>query len=70
MLGKTIILRVNLSMTTQDIKRMINEQEDIPITEIGLVFSGKPLYPDHTIRNLGIKADSTIYLTLRQLGGT
>ena len=69
MLGKTIVLTVNLSMTTEDIKRMVHEKEDIPIEEIGLVFSGKPLLPNHTIKDFGIYKDCTIHLTLRQLGG-
>ena len=61
--GKTIILRVNLSMTTEDIKEMVHEKEDIPINEIYLIFSGKPLYPEITIEASGIYKDCTIHVT-------
>lgn len=67
---KTLVIDVKSSDTIKDITYKINKRNGIPIHEQILIWAGKKLKNDLTIKDYQIKKESTIYLVLRLNGGT
>jgi ubiquitin len=70
--GKTITMDVCDTDTIQSLKEKISEKEGIPVDQQRLVFSGKQLEDNQTIKDYNISENgvpSTIHLVLRLRGG-
>lgn len=67
--GKTLTLEVKHTDTVEVIKKKIEEKECIPHYEQVLNFAGKKLEDFRRLKDYKIKKESTIYLSLRLLGG-
>ena len=67
--GRTITLSVTLSDTIDSVKHKIAEEVDLPHEEQRLIYAGKQLEDDLTLRDYDIHQESTIHLALRIRGG-
>ena len=69
--GKTMTLDVSDSDTILSVKNRITEKEGIPTDQQRLVFNGKQLEDNQTIKdyNLHLQENPTIHLVLRLRGG-
>ena len=63
--GKTIPLEVEGSDTVYNVKVKIQDKEHIPITQQRLIFAGKEMGNDCTLRSYNIKTETTIHLVYR-----
>lgn len=67
--GKTITIGFELSDTIMEIKRKIQDREDVPAECQVLLFRDKTLENDKTCEDYSIYDKATIFLTLRLKGG-
>lgn len=67
--GKTRTVDVNPDSTIAFIKQKLQEKEGIAPEEARLIFGGKNLEDDKTLRDYNLVANSTIHLVLRVRGG-
>ena len=67
--GKTIELRVNPSMSIEDLKYAIQDKEGIPPDQQRVVFSGKQLEDENTLETYKIADGNTLHLVIRLRGG-
>ena len=61
--GKEFEVDLDLNNKVKDIKKLIEEKENIPIKQQRLIFSGKPMVDEKLAIEYDIKSDSVIYLT-------
>ena len=70
LVGRTIPLEIDsFSDTIEEIKKKIEEKEDIPFNQIGLIFGGKKLENIYKCGFYGIINKSSIHLVVRLRGG-
>ena len=64
--GKVITLDVTQDTTINDIKKQIEEKQHLPLKNQVLARKGGELSNEDTVENLGIKAEETIYLSMKE----
>jgi len=68
--GKTICISQNDDMTIRKVKEEIAALENIPVEQQRLVYQGKQLEDNETIKYYEIGAGATLHLVLRLRGGS
>ena len=63
--GKIITLKVEPSDTIEDVKRMIQDKEQIPFDQQQLMFTRKVLKDEQTLYGYRIWKESTLYLAFK-----
>ena len=66
--GKTIILEVDASNTTEQVKVKIQDKEGIPSNQQRLIFNKRQLEDWHTLADSNIQEQSTLLLVPRLKG--
>jgi len=67
--GKSITFDVNESMSIVELKNIIAQKEGIPVDQQRLVFHGKQLEDNNTLKDYEIQNEDNIHLVLRLRGG-
>lgn len=67
--GKTITLEVEFSDTIEKIKQKIEDKEGLPPDIQTLIYDGKRLKDDRTLKDYSIGRESTVHLIARLRGG-
>ncbi|KAK7108511.1 polyubiquitin-like [Littorina saxatilis] len=69
LIGKTVTLDVNASDTVLQLKRQVEEREEIPPDMQRLIFNGKQLEDERTLASYNITRLATLHLLMRVVGG-
>jgi len=67
--GKTLTIPVNNSSTVRDLKNSIWDMEGIPSDQQRIIFSGKQLEDERTMREYGVMPEASLFLVLMLRGG-
>ncbi|CAH7665773.1 ubiquitin-like protein 1 [Phakopsora pachyrhizi] len=67
--GKEIELDVEAEDQISQVKERIEEKEGIPPSQQRLIFGGKQMADEKTVKELGIEGGSTLHLVLALRGG-
>lgn len=68
--GKTICISHNPDMLVRHVKNEVANLENIPVDQQRLVYQGKQLEDDQSLKYYEIGPDSTLHLVLRLRGGS
>lgn len=68
--GKTICISLNDDMTIRRVKEEVAALENIPVEQQRLVYQGKQLEDNQTVKYYEISEGATLHLVLRLKGGT
>jgi hypothetical protein len=68
--GKSFLVDVENTDTIRDVKRIIEEEEDIPTDAQILIFKEKALSDGAVVSDLGLQDGSKLQLTVQMTGGT
>jgi ubiquitin-like protein Nedd8 len=55
--------------TISDVKQALQEKEGITVDQIRLIFSGKQLQDDKSLKDFNVSAGGTIHMVLQLRGG-
>mmetsp|Transcript_83 Transcript_83/g.238 ORF Transcript_83/g.238 Transcript_83/m.238 type:complete len:80 (-) Transcript_83:24-263(-) len=67
--GKELAIDVEPDDKIERIKERVNEREGIPPPQQRLIFGGKQMQDDKTVREYGIDAGTVLHLVLALRGG-
>lgn len=67
--GNTITIPINPNSNIEELKRKIQDREEITADQQRLLYGGKQLEDARTFTDYSIKSESTIHLTIRLRGG-
>lgn len=67
--GRKQALNVEEENTTLSIKQMLYEKEGIQVEQIRLIYSGKQLQDERTLKESNVTPGSTIHMVLSLRGG-
>lgn len=62
-------IRVTAELSVDKVKAAIQDQTEIPVEQIRLIFAGKQLLDYQTVKDYGIEPNDTVHLVLRMSGG-
>lgn len=63
--GKNIMIDYNENMKISEIKECVCSQENVPVEQQRLIYEGKQLEDNMSLKDYGITSNSTIHLVLR-----
>lgn len=67
--GNSFELNVEVNDSIYEVKEKIFTQEGLYLEYLKLIFAGKQLEDQRTVRSYGIQKNSTIYIIMRQFSG-
>lgn len=67
--GTTKTITVNSSQTIEELKQIVEETTGNPTSQQRLVFAGRQIEDDRTLKDYNIQSESTIHMVLRLRGG-
>ena len=67
--NETSTLDLELSASVLSVKQLLESREQIPAEDQLLTYAGRPLEDDCTLEDYDVQKESTLYLSLRLLGG-
>lgn len=67
--GQCLAFSLNPNMTIAELKRVIQDKQQVPVDQQRLVFSGKQLEDNKTLKDYEIGNDAQLHLVLRLRGG-
>ncbi|EFX71075.1 hypothetical protein DAPPUDRAFT_17671, partial [Daphnia pulex] len=67
--GKTINVNIEVTACAKDVNEKSLYMEGIPLDQQRFIYLGRQLFDEEILDDVRIKADSTLHLVLRFLGG-
>lgn len=69
LVGRTLTYIVNFDITIIELKQQISDKINIPVDDQRLIYDGKQLENDKSLRYYGVDREKTLHLVLRLRGG-